>query len=69
MRPPYPSDLSDAAWAVLDPLVPVVKPGGHPSAYPDRDLIDAMLYVLHGWIAWRALPYKGSPQKTEKIVR
>lgn len=57
MRQPYPSDLADAEWAALAPLVPPVKPGGRPRAHPDRDLVDAMRYVLRGGIAWRALPH------------
>lgn len=64
MRQAYPSDLSDPEWAVLEPLVPVVKPGGRPRRHPDRDLIDAMLYVLRGGIAWRALPHEYPPWKT-----
>lgn len=64
MRDAYPSDLSDAEWAILEPLVPVVKPGGRPRAHPDRDVIDAMLYVLRGGIAWRALPHEYPPWKT-----
>lgn len=64
MRPPYPSDLSDAEWTVLEPLVPVVKPGGRPRAHSDRNLIDAMLYGLRGGIAWRALPHEYPPWKT-----
>jgi putative transposase len=58
MRQPYPSDLSDAEWAVLAPLVPAVHPGGRPRKHADRDLLDAMLYVLRGGIAWRALPHE-----------
>jgi putative transposase len=64
MRAPYPSDLSDPEWAILAPLVPAVRPGGRPRAHPDRDLLDAMLYVLRGGIAWRALPHEYPPWKT-----
>ena len=27
---PYASDLSDAEWAILEPLIPLAKPGGRP---------------------------------------
>lgn len=64
VRPPYPSDLSDAEWAILEPLVPAGRPGGRPRAHPDRDLLDAMLYVLRGGIAWRALPHEYPPWQT-----
>jgi len=64
MRRPYPSDLTDGEWQVLPPLIPGVRPGGRPRAHADRELIDAMLYVLRGGIAWRALPHEYPPWKT-----
>jgi putative transposase len=27
---PYPSDLTDAEWAIIAPLLPAAKPGGRP---------------------------------------
>lgn len=30
----YPSDLSDAEWALLEPLIPAPKPGGRPAKVP-----------------------------------
>ena len=57
----YPSDLSDAEWAVLAPLLPTARPGGRPRKHPTRELVDAMLYVLRGGIAWRALPHEFPP--------
>jgi putative transposase len=64
MRQPYPSDLADAEWAILEPLIPPVKPGGRPRVHADRDLLDAMRYVLRGGIAWRARPHEYPPWKT-----
>src|SRR6478672_5072168 len=64
MRQPYPSDLRDTEWAVVRALVPAVRPGGRPRAHADRDLVDAMLYVLRGGIAWRALPHEYPPWQT-----
>jgi putative transposase len=60
----YPSDLTDAQWAHLEPLLPVVRPGGRPQAHPVRDIMDAMRYVLRGGIAWRALPHDYPPWQT-----
>ena len=60
-RRPYPSDLSDAEWALLEPMIPCARPGGRPRAHPTRELVDAMLYVLRGGIAWRALPHEYPP--------
>jgi putative transposase len=60
----YPSDLTDAQWAHLEPLLPVVRPGGRPRAHPLREVMDAMRYVLRGGIAWRALPHDYPPWQT-----
>ena len=60
----YPSDLSDAEWAVLAPLVPDPKPGGRPAVHPRREIVDAVLYVLRNGIVWRALPHDLVPWQT-----
>src|SRR5215213_11791642 len=60
----YPSDLTDAQWARLEPLLPGVRPGGRPRAHLTRDVIDALRYVLRGGIAWRALPHDYPPWQT-----
>ena len=49
-RRPYPSDLTDAQWAILAPLVPAVRPGGRPAKHARRAIVDALLYVLRGGI-------------------
>ncbi len=59
-----PSDLTDAQWARLEPLLPTVRPGGRPRAHPLREVIDALRYVLRGGIAWRALPHDSPPWQT-----
>ncbi len=63
-RQPYPSDLTDAEWAILGPLIPGPKPGGRPPSHTRRDLVDAMRYVLRGGIAWRAMPHEYPPWQT-----
>ncbi len=63
-RRPYPSDLSDAQWTRLEPLLPSVLPGGRPRTRPLREVIDALRYVLRGGIAWRALPHDYPPWQT-----
>ncbi len=60
----YPSDLTDAQWARLEPLLPPVRPGGRPRAHPLREVIDALRYVLRGGIAGRALPHDYPPWQT-----
>jgi len=63
-RRAYPTDLTDAQWAVLEPLVPPPRPGGRPPKHPRRELVDAMLYVLRSGEAWRLLPHDLPPWQT-----
>jgi putative transposase len=43
-RKPYPSDLSDAQWQHIAPLIPPVKPGGRPRSVGSREVLNAILY-------------------------
>ena len=60
----YPTDLTDAQWAVLEPLVPAPKPGGRPAQHDRREIVEAILYVLRGGGAWRLLPHDFPPWQT-----
>jgi transposase len=57
-RPCYPSDLSEAAWAVLEPLMPVrdQAKGGAPRKYGDRLVLNGILFVLRSGCQWRMIP-------------
>jgi len=56
----YPSDMSDAEWAVTGPLLPApgwtAGLGGSPGIYCRRDIVDAIRYLTHNGPVWRALP-------------
>jgi transposase len=56
----YPSDMSDAEWAVIEPLLPapgwMAGQGGWPGIYCRRDIVDAIRYLTHNGPVWRALP-------------
>ena len=60
-RSRYPSDLTDAEWAILEPLVPAPRPGGRPPCYPRREVVNAILYVLRTGCQWRALSHDLPP--------
>jgi len=62
-RKAYPSDLNDAAWRNIEPLLPTTKMG-RPPKYSRRELLDAIWYVLKNGIGWRALPHDFPPWKT-----
>jgi transposase len=63
-RAPYPSDLSDAEWAILEPLLPAPRPGGRPAHHPRREIVNAILYVLRTGCQWRAVPHDLPPWGT-----
>jgi putative transposase len=42
-RKAYPSDLRDGEWAVLEPLVPAVKPGGRPAHHQRREIVNGIV--------------------------
>jgi transposase len=63
-RRPYPSDLSDAQWRVLAPLIPPPKPGGRPRSADVRAVVNAILYVARNGTTWRALPHDYPPWRT-----
>jgi transposase len=56
-RKAYPTDLTDEQWQILEPLIPPAKPGGRPRSVNMREVINAILYVVRGGIAWRLLPH------------
>jgi putative transposase len=60
----FASDLTDAEWAVIEPLLPRRPRIGRPPAWPMREIVNAIFYVLRGGIAWRLLPPCFPPHQT-----
>ena len=56
-RKPYPSDVTDAQWRLIAPLIPGVKPGGRPRKYEMREVVNGLLYLAREGRSWRALPH------------
>ena len=52
----YPSDLTDAEWALAAPMIPPAKRGGRPRDVDVREVLNAILYVLSTGCQWQALP-------------
>ena len=63
-RRAYATDLTDAEWQLLAPLIPAPKPGGRPAIHQRRELLNAMLYWLRAGCAWRLLPHDLPPWQT-----
>jgi transposase len=61
---PYPSDLSDAEWALLEPLLKSSERRGRPPKWPARRVADAIFYLLRSGCAWRMLPREYPPWQT-----
>lgn len=55
-RKSYPSDLTDAQWEELAPLIPPAKPGGHARPVDMREVINGILYVLRSGCTWHMMP-------------
>ena len=56
-RKAYSTDLTDAQWLVIEPLIPKAKPGGRPRTTDMREVLNALWYLLRTGCAWRLLPH------------
>lgn len=54
-RRAYDTDLSDAEWDKIEPLIPAGKPGGQPRSQDMRETINAMFYMVKVGGPWRRL--------------
>ena len=63
-RQDYPSDLSDAEWELLEPLLPPPQRRGRPLIYSRREVVNAIMYVLRSGCSWRMLPHDLPPWRT-----
>ena len=59
----YPSDLRDAEWVRLEPLIPGATPGGRPRKTNMRAAMNAILYLLRTGCPWRYLPRDSFPPR------
>lgn len=64
----YPPDMTDAQWAVIEPLLPdpgwLSGRGGRREVHCRRAIVDAIFYVVDNGIKWRALPSDFPPWST-----
>src|ERR1700712_4399824 len=60
----YPSDITDAQWALIGPHNPPEPGGGRPRKTDVRDVLDAVLYILRTGCQWRYLPVDFPPKST-----
>ena len=60
----YPSDMSDAEWALVEPMIPPGRRGGRPRGVNLREVLNAIFYVLATGCQWQALPKDLPPKST-----
>lgn len=67
-EPRYPSDMTDAEWALIEPLLPpaacTTARGGHPEKWPRREIVDGIRYLVDNGIKWRSMPADFAPWRT-----
>ncbi len=62
--PAYTSDLTDAQWDRLAPLIPPARPGGRPRSVNMRAIVNAIFYRTRTGCQWRNLPHDFPPWGT-----
>ena len=63
-RKPYPSDLSDMEWEVIQPLLAKPKGLGHPVEVDFREILNGIFYVLRSGCQWEMMPHDLPPYTT-----
>lgn len=63
-RKSYPSDLTDAQWVLLEPLLPRPSRLGRPRKTDLREIVNALCYHVREGGSWRALPHDFPPWRT-----
>ena len=56
MRKPYPSDLTDEQWQIIEPLIPVSRVG-RPREVAMREVLNAIFYINRSGCQWDMLPH------------
>ena len=60
----YPSDLTDAEWTLVGPMIPPARRGGRSRDVNVREVLNAICYVLGTGCQWKALPKDLPPKST-----
>lgn len=70
-RRAYPTDLSDARWVLIEPVLSAWRQaraeaglGLSPPVHDLREIVNAILYVNRAGCAWQLLPHDFPPYKT-----
>jgi putative transposase len=64
MRKPYRTDLTDAQWQLIQPLLPAAKHGGRPRTVDLREVVNTLFYQARTGCQWDYLPHDLVPKGT-----
>ena|SRR5271166_2824852 len=57
-RKPYPTDVTDEQWKLVEPMLPRAKPGGRPRKADLREVVNALFYLVRSGCQWRMIPHE-----------
>ena len=60
----YPSDLTDAEWLIIAPLIPPAKRGGNKRTVLMREVVNGLMHILSTGCQWASLPKDLPPRST-----
>jgi len=65
-RKAYPSDLTEAQWAIIEPLIPAPRynRGGRPRELDMREVLNTLLYLNRSGCQWEMLPHDLLPKSS-----
>src|SRR6516165_2105578 len=63
-RKPYPTDLTDEQWKLVEPFLPDARQGGRPRKTELREVLNALLYLVRSGCQWRMIPHEFPPWRT-----
>ena len=63
-RKPYPTDLTDEQWALLEPRIPAARHGGRHREVDMREVLNTLFYLNRTGCQWRMLPHDLLPKST-----
>src|SRR5262245_21458526 len=55
----YPSDLTDAEWAIVEPMIPPARHGGRKRSVNVREVLNGIFYIL-----WNGMPMEGAAERS-----
>jgi putative transposase len=67
VRKAYSTDVTDAQWALLEPLIPPTKHGGRPREVVLREIVNALCYLNRTGCQYDMLPHDLPPKSTVHV--